>query len=134
MRKRKDCDIAAVEHCKDYTREIFQSFMNGGITVDIAISAVWHKMDLMLLEMHAKELSRTVRLRVAAPAHDTPPSSPGLISCRCIGAKNSEEEGDPTGEDVYYLVIEAASYEKALETIRGLRGNGFKVRDWEFYA
>ena len=134
MRKRKSGDIAAVEYCKEYVRQIYQAFMDGSIAVDVAVNSTWRQMDLMLLEMHAKELSGTVRLRVAAPAHDTLPSPPGLISCRCIGAKDTEEEGDPTGEDVYYLVIEAASYEKALETIRGLRGKGFKVRDWEFYA
>ena len=35
MRKRKDCDIAAIEHCKDQAREIFQAFMNGSITVEL---------------------------------------------------------------------------------------------------
>jgi len=128
MSEREKRDIAAVEHCKDQVRGLFQAFMDGAITVDIAVSSAWRKMDLMLLEMDGADLLGTVRLRVAAPAAAEPPQPVGVLTCRCIGAQS------PEGEAVYYLVVRAPTYTKAIETIDGLRGEGFKVRDWEFYA
>jgi hypothetical protein len=123
--------LAAVEHLKEYIRELLQALMDGsqGATMGVVCTRIWRALDETLAE-EPGELCGTAHFRVeVAPSVGLPPKVDGeLLSLRCVGP---QKEGGPY---VYYLVVKAGDYEEACEICNGFLAREFKVTAWQFFA
>jgi len=127
--------IAAAEHLKEYTREIIYAYKDGAghpdapITAELAVSAIWRKIDQAFEAFNAEALKGTLRFRLEVELGAEPPAFLDVITCRCLGAacwgKNTQ---------VYYVVCKAQDYDEATEIVKRFVANGLLIRDWEYYG
>lgn len=125
--------IAAAEHLKEYAREIVYAYKDGAghsdapFTAELAVSAIWRKVDQMLEAAFSETLKNTLHFRLTVKQGETPPELKNVIACRCLGA-----EGRST--QVYYFVVHAGSYSQAARIVQEFVNAGDIVRDWEYYG
>lgn len=132
-RKNRQQHVAAIEHFKEYARDLIDAFKDGvghpdaPFTMELCIGALWRKADQVLLETYPSEVCGTMRIRVSVDADGLIPGFPEAVSVRCLGSR----EGSPT---VYYAVLRVQNLAEAREILHEYRKRGVEVRDWEFYA
>jgi hypothetical protein len=125
--------IAAAEHLKEYVREIVYAYKDGAghsdapFTAELAVSAIWRKVDQMLEAAFSEKLKNTLRFRLEVKEGEEEPVLDAVIACRCLGARGKSTQ-------VYYVICEADNYDKAVAIIQNFRLQGRFVRDWEYYG
>jgi len=125
--------LAAAAHLKEYAREIIYAFKDGAgnvnapFTADLAVAAIWHKVDQAFADSFGKALCGTLHFRLTVKQGERPPTMRDVINCRCLGAEGS-------GVQIYYVVVKAPNYEQAVETVHEFINDGLIVRDWEYYS
>lgn len=125
--------VAAAEHLKEYAREIVYAFKDGAgnasapFTAELAVSAIWRKIDQALDDAYGKVLRGTLHFRAEVNKHAKPPAFEDVVTCRCLGAAGSDVQ-------VYYVVVLAGSYEKAAAIVQDFVDSGLPIRDWEYYG
>lgn len=124
---------ASAAHLKEYAREIVYAFRDGAgnpnapFTAELAVAAIWRKIDQAFTDSYASALCGTLHFRTEVKQGTKPPTFEGVVTCRCLGAAQSDVQ-------VYYVVVKAKSYEKAATIVHSLVDSGLPVRDWEYYG
>lgn len=125
--------LAAAAHLKEYAREIVYAFKDGAgnpsapLTAELAVAAIWRKVDQAFTDSYAKALCGTLHFRTEVEQGVKPPTFGNVVTCRCLGAAGTDVQ-------VYYVVVKADSYEKATKIVHDLVKDGLRVRDWEYYG
>lgn len=125
--------IAAAEHLKELAREIVYAFKDGAgnaaaqFTAELAVAAIWRKVDQAFEDGYEKALHGTLHFRTEVEKGGTPPKFEDVVTCRCLGA-------DKSAVQVYYVVVKAENYAKAAAIVHDFVTSGLPIRDWEYYG
>lgn len=126
-------EIAAKEHLKEYTREMIYAYKDGAghsdapFTAELAVSAIWRKIDQAFEATFAEKLKGTLHFRLEARLGAKPPEVDGVVACRCLGAAGKDTQ-------VYYVTCRAKDYAQAKAIVQNFAQRGLSIRDWEYYA
>lgn len=125
--------IAAAEHLKEYVREMIYAYKDGAghgeapFTAELAVSAIWRKIDQAFEAFNADALKGTLHFRLEVKLGTEPPEFLDVITCRCLGARGKDTQ-------VYYVVCKAPGYDEATEIVQRFAAQSLMIRDWEYYS